>query len=215
MGNTRIEIGHEKGKTTIFEEKVKEVVLAVNFTNRKLGEELEKIVAYHQDQSPQESHQKQFVKKAKWGLEAGGGISEEMMGIEITTSRQIKINGKQVLAEILQWAKRNGIENARFRLKVRKVSENSFQKRHPSTWTFKYKLKIYLFRDSDAKFPKEGTTVVPIDKLLEALPEPLDESLNAAFFAHIYFNRLPIPSYTLECVMRDPQAKSWQSLFLS
>jgi hypothetical protein len=211
---TKIEIGHEKGKTVIFEETVNEVVLGVSFTNRKLGDELEKIVTCHQDQSPQESHEKQVVKKAKWALESGGGISEEMMGIEITT-RQIKVNGKQLLTEILQWAKRNGIENARFRLKLRKVSENSFKTRYPAVWTFKYKLKIYFMSNTDAKFPKEGTTVVSIAKLLEALPEPLDELLNAAFFNHIYFNRLPIPAYSIECVMRDPQAKSWQSLFLS
>lgn len=214
MKPTKIVIGHEKGNTPIFEEKVSEVVLAINFTNRQLGDELEKIVASHQDQSPQGSHQKQFMKRTKWSLEAGGGVSEEMMGLEIT-NRQIKIQGKQVLTEILQWAQREEIENARFRLKLRKVSENSFQKRNPPNWTFKYKLKIYFMSNTDAKFPKEGTTVVPIAKLLEVLPEPLDELVNAAFFSHIYFNRLPTPSYVLELVMRDPQAKSWQLLFLS
>jgi len=214
LEKTKIEIGHEKGRTTIFQEAINEVVLGVSFTNRKLREELEKIVASHQDQSPQESHEKQFMKRTKWALESGGGISEEMMGIEITT-RQIKANGRQLLTEMLKWAKKNGIENARLRLKLRKVSENSFQKKHPVAWTFKYKLKIYLISEDNAKFPKEGTTVIPLTKLVEALPHPLDELLNAAFFAHIYFNRLPAPSYAVELVMRDPQAKSWQSLFLS
>jgi len=133
------------------------------------------------------------------------------MGIYL---RKMEIHGRETMDEILKWAQRRGMENVRLRLKLRKVSENSFKRRSPSRWTFKYKLKIYFLAEKDAKFPKKGTTVVPVDKL-NTFSSAMNELLNAAFIAHIRFNRLPIPSFSIECVMRNPQAKTWRSLFLS
>jgi len=162
----------------------KGIILQISYTSEKFARSLEKSgVPLIEDTSPEETVQKQLVKKAAIAFRHGGGsprlfLAEggrstiEGMGRgPIPIPPRTSVNGKEVLETLLEIARRRNINTLYLRTRYR-ATEVGLGRVQPKERR-KFVTKLYLLKN--VWFPdKRGTKPVTSDEVVGFLADFLD-----------------------------------------
>lgn len=183
----------------------KGIVLVVDYTNEKFAAQLQRQgVPLVADKTPEETQQKQLVKKMAISLRHGGGSPKPFLlpdnaiieGVgrgPIRLPANTTVNGRELLTLLLELAKRRGIQKTFIRTRVR-ATETGLSKGKERQ---KFVTKLYLY--SKVYFPdKKGAQPVNFEEAEKMLGCFLD----APWYLHLYDNP---DTFVFQLTFKDPE----------
>jgi hypothetical protein len=195
----------------------KGIILSVYYTNKNFADSLKKAgVPLIEDTSPEETQQKQLVKKARISFRYGGSgvrpiLAEggnsiiEGVGKKIYLPEGLSVNGRELLVLLLQLAEKRGIKTFFIRSR-RRATEAGLGRVTPKTRQ-KFITKLYFFRE--VWFPDgKGVKAVLPQEAVKLLADFLDSS----WYLHIFNNPETI---VFELTYKQPGKTPTHAVFLA